>query len=81
MLQRSADDGGGVLVVVDGVFSMEGDIAPLPRIVELFRPSVQSSSCLYEMNGTPRACADATIASSFGFGAALSLWMLMPKAP
>jgi 8-amino-7-oxononanoate synthase len=24
-----------VLVVVDGVFSMEGDIAPLPRIVEL----------------------------------------------
>ena len=35
MLQRAADDGGGVLVVVDGVFSMEGDIAPLPRIVEL----------------------------------------------
>src|SRR6187200_3662181 len=35
MLQRSADDGGGVLVVVDGVFSMEGDIAELPRIVEL----------------------------------------------
>ena len=29
------DDGGGVLVVVDGVFSMEGDVAPLPRIVEL----------------------------------------------
>ena len=35
MLQRAGDDGGGVLVVVDGVFSMEGDIAPLPRIVEL----------------------------------------------
>ena len=35
MLQRAAEDGGGVLVVVDGVFSMEGDIAPLPRIVEL----------------------------------------------
>ena len=35
MLQRAADDGGGVLVVVDGVFSMEGDLAPLPRIVEL----------------------------------------------
>jgi 8-amino-7-oxononanoate synthase len=35
MLQRSADDGGGVLVVVDGVFSMEGDVADLPRIVEL----------------------------------------------
>ena len=34
--ERSArGSGGGVLVVVDGVFSMEGDIAPLPRIVEL----------------------------------------------
>jgi len=27
----------GKLVVVDGVFSMEGDLAPLPRIVELAR--------------------------------------------
>jgi 8-amino-7-oxononanoate synthase len=35
MLQRAGDDGGGVLVVVDGVFSMEGDVADLPRIVEL----------------------------------------------
>jgi 8-amino-7-oxononanoate synthase len=35
MLERSAQDGGGVLVVVDGVFSMEGDIAPLPRIADL----------------------------------------------
>jgi 8-amino-7-oxononanoate synthase len=35
MLERGVQDGGGVLVVVDGVFSMEGDIAPLPRIVEL----------------------------------------------
>ncbi len=35
MLGRAADDGGGVLVVVDGVFSMEGDVAELPRIVEL----------------------------------------------
>jgi 8-amino-7-oxononanoate synthase len=37
MLQRAADDGGGVLVVVDGVFSMEGDVCDLPRIVELCR--------------------------------------------
>ena len=36
MLRRAADqDPGGVLVVVDGVFSMEGDVCDLPRIVEL----------------------------------------------
>ena len=35
MLERAADDGGGVLVVVDGVFSMEGDVADLPKVVEL----------------------------------------------
>ena len=35
MLERSADDGGGVLVVVDGVFSMEGDLADLPEVVRL----------------------------------------------
>ncbi len=35
MLDRAQGDGGGVLVVVDGVFSMEGDIAPLPDICGL----------------------------------------------
>jgi len=35
MLQRAAGDGGGVLVVVDGVYSMEGDICDLPRVAEL----------------------------------------------
>jgi 8-amino-7-oxononanoate synthase len=34
MLERASADGGGVLVVVDGVFSMEGDLCPLPEIVE-----------------------------------------------
>ena len=34
-LEKAAHDGGGVLVVVDGVFSMEGDIAPLPEICDL----------------------------------------------
>src|SRR5918997_3116897 len=35
MLERAGDDGGGVLVVVDGVFSMEGELAPLPDVVAL----------------------------------------------
>jgi 8-amino-7-oxononanoate synthase len=34
MLERAAEDGGGALVVVDGVFSMEGDVCPLPRVLE-----------------------------------------------
>jgi 8-amino-7-oxononanoate synthase len=36
-LQAATADGGGILVVVDGVFSMEGDVAPLPDIAELCR--------------------------------------------
>jgi 8-amino-7-oxononanoate synthase len=35
MLERAQGDGGGILVVVDGVFSMEGDIAPLQEICDL----------------------------------------------
>ena len=34
-LDRASGDGGGVLVAVDGVFSMEGDIAPVHEIAEL----------------------------------------------
>ena len=34
-LEKAAEDGGGILVVVDGVFSMEGDVAPLPQIADL----------------------------------------------
>jgi 8-amino-7-oxononanoate synthase len=37
MLSRAESDGGGVLVVVDGVFSMEGDLAPVPEIAALCR--------------------------------------------
>ncbi|MEA2482000.1 MAG: 8-amino-7-oxononanoate synthase [Thermoleophilaceae bacterium] len=37
MLERATGDGGGVLVVVDGVFSMEGDVCDVPRVVELCR--------------------------------------------
>ena len=37
MLDRAVGDGGGVLVIVDGVFSMEGDLCDLPAIVELCR--------------------------------------------
>jgi 8-amino-7-oxononanoate synthase len=35
MLERAASDGGGVMVIVDGVFSMEGDLCNLPAVVEL----------------------------------------------
>ena len=35
MLQRAGDDGGGAMVIVDGVFSMEGDVCDLPAIAEL----------------------------------------------
>src|SRR5262249_32839941 len=35
MLERAVEDGSGTLVVVDGVFSMEGDVCDLPPIVEL----------------------------------------------
>jgi 8-amino-7-oxononanoate synthase len=34
-LEKASGDGGGILVVVDGVFSMEGDVAPLPEIADL----------------------------------------------
>lgn len=34
---RNGNGGGGILVVVDGVFSMEGDIAPLPDMLPVLR--------------------------------------------
>jgi 8-amino-7-oxononanoate synthase len=35
MLERAVADGGGTLVVVDGVYSMEGDLCDLPAITDL----------------------------------------------
>src|SRR5215204_6524527 len=35
MLERATQDGGGILVVIDGVFSMEGDVAALPEVCDL----------------------------------------------
>jgi 8-amino-7-oxononanoate synthase len=37
MLERAARDGGGVLVVVDGVYSMEGDLCDLAAVTECSR--------------------------------------------
>ena len=37
MLSRAESDGGGVLVVVDGLFSMEGDLSPLADVTALCR--------------------------------------------
>jgi 8-amino-7-oxononanoate synthase len=37
MLERAGGDGGGVLCVVDGVFSMEGDVCNVARVAELCR--------------------------------------------
>jgi 8-amino-7-oxononanoate synthase len=37
MLERAVSDGGGVLVVVDGVYSMEGDVCDLPAVAERCR--------------------------------------------
>jgi 8-amino-7-oxononanoate synthase len=37
MLERAAGDGGGVLVVVDGVYSMEGDVCDVASVSELCR--------------------------------------------
>jgi 8-amino-7-oxononanoate synthase len=37
MLERAAGDGGGVLVVVDGVYSMEGDVCDVSPVADLCR--------------------------------------------
>ena len=37
MLERASGDGGGVLVIVDGVYSMEGDVCDVASVAELSR--------------------------------------------
>jgi 8-amino-7-oxononanoate synthase len=37
MLERAGSDGGGILVVVDGVYSMEGDICDVSSVADLCR--------------------------------------------
>ena len=37
MLERAGDDGGGILVVVDGVYSMEGDVCDVNAVADLCR--------------------------------------------
>jgi 8-amino-7-oxononanoate synthase len=37
MLERAGSDGGGVLVVVDGVYSMEGDVCDVNAVADLCR--------------------------------------------
>ena len=56
-LQRAGNDGGGVLVVVDGVFSMEGDIADLPAIADARRAPARGS---WSTRPTASACSAPT---------------------
>ena len=82
MLERSADDGGGVLVVVDGVFSMEGDIAPLPRIVELCQAhgarlmvdEAHAAGVLGRAAQVQASCSASRPTSTCGWGRSASRW-------
>ena len=57
---------------------------PPPQVmvpkVEVLRPSIQASSCLAEMTGTPRALAEVTIAAACA-SVLPSAWMFAVNAP
>ena len=52
-----------------------------PRIVEPFRPSTHCNSCRWEISGTLRACAAATMVSAPACGAGASVCTFAANAP
>ena len=82
-LERAAGDGGGVLVVVDGVFSMEGDVAPLVEIAELCaalrRAAAWSTrrtapACWARAARARASCSASRTASTCGWARSRSRW-------
>ncbi len=75
-LGKAQQDGGGILVVVDGVFSMEGDVAPLPQIATCASSSARGSwstrrtarACSARAAPGPRSCMASRTASTCGWG-------------
>jgi 8-amino-7-oxononanoate synthase len=74
-LAKAAGDGGGVLVVVDGVFSMEGDVCDVPAVTDLCR-RYGARLLVDEAHGVGVLGADgAGACSSLGVGPSVDLRM------
>jgi 8-amino-7-oxononanoate synthase len=80
-LEKAVADGGGVMVVVDGVFSMEGDIAPLREIVALVkrygtRLMVDEAHAVGVLGAVPAppSCSASSQTSTCGWGRSPSRW-------